>query len=94
MAVQWRYVSNSHHVRFIAHSLQEEVSIPIYLFVSSDLPINGWGIFVRDEATPTEKIKGMLAEGIRIPPEYRKVDVEITDYGTPQGTPPPAYSEF
>mgnify|MGYP004723402647 CR=1 FL=1 len=68
--------------------------MPIHLFVSPELPINGWGVFVRDDTIDTKESKDMLAEGIRIPPKYCKGDFVLDGYGTPLGTPPPAYSEI
>ncbi|WZH49621.1 hypothetical protein QYS62_010824 [Fusarium acuminatum] len=71
---------------------EEEISMPIHLFISPELPVNGWGVFVKNNSIAAKEIKDVLAEGIRVPPSYCKGDFVMGDYGTP-GTPPPAYSE-
>ncbi|RGP77142.1 hect-type ubiquitin ligase-interacting cred [Fusarium longipes] len=72
---------------------KEEVSLPIHLFISPELPVNGWGVFVRHNDIRSKEVKDLLAEGIRIPPRYSNGDFDLKEYGTPIGTPPPAYSE-
>ncbi|KAJ4024918.1 hypothetical protein NW752_002372 [Fusarium irregulare] len=72
---------------------EEEVSMPIYLFISPELPVNGWGVFVHNKDITSKEVKDSLAEGIRIPPRYCDVDLGLDGYGLPVGTPPPAYSE-
>ncbi|KAF4343550.1 HECT-type ubiquitin ligase-interacting creD [Fusarium beomiforme] len=68
---------------------EEEISMPIHLFISPELPVNGWGVFVRDHAIAAKEVKNLLAEGIRVPPKYCKGDFVVEDYEVP----PPAYSE-
>ncbi|KAF5620182.1 HECT-type ubiquitin ligase-interacting creD [Fusarium sp. NRRL 52700] len=68
---------------------EEEVSMPIHLFISPELPVNGWGVFVRDHVIAAKEVKSLLAEGISVPPKYCKGDYVVEDYEVP----PPAYSE-
>ncbi|KAM0371843.1 hypothetical protein ACHAPY_009788 [Fusarium culmorum] len=72
---------------------EEEVSLPIHLFISPELPVNGWGVFVRNNDIASKEVKDLLAEGIRVPPRYCRGDFDVEGYGVPVGTPPPAYSE-
>ncbi|RGP67647.1 hect-type ubiquitin ligase-interacting cred [Fusarium sporotrichioides] len=72
---------------------EEEVSLPIHLFISPELPVNGWGVFVRHNDTVAKEMKELLAEGIRVPPRYCKGDFDMEEYGMTVSTPPPAYSE-
>jgi hypothetical protein len=72
---------------------QEEISMPIHLFISPELPVNGWGVFVKNNSIAAKEVKDVLAEGIRVPPRYCKGDFVVEDYGIPLDTPPPAYSE-
>ncbi|KAF4953212.1 hypothetical protein FGADI_6187 [Fusarium gaditjirri] len=67
----------------------EEISMPIHLFISPELPVNGWGVFVRDHVIAAKEIKSLLAEGISVPPKYCKGDFVVEDHEIP----PPAYSE-
>ena len=67
--------------------------MPIYLFISPELPVNGWGVFVHNKDITSKEVKDSLAEGIRVPPRYCDVEVSLEGYGLPVGTPPPAYSE-
>lgn len=67
--------------------------MPIHLFISPELPVNGWGVFVRNNSIAAKEVKDVLAEGIRVPPRYCKGDFVVEDYGIPLGTPPQAYSE-
>jgi arrestin-related trafficking adapter 4/5/7 len=68
---------------------EEEISMPIHLFISPELPVNGWGVFVRDHVIAAKEVKSLLAEGISVPPKYCKGDFVVEDYEVP----PPAYSE-
>ncbi|KAF4456362.1 hypothetical protein F53441_1521 [Fusarium austroafricanum] len=71
---------------------EEEISMPIHLFISPEFPVNGWGVFVRENTIAAKEVKNVLAEGLRVPPKYCKGDF-VEEYGTPIGIPPPAYSE-
>ncbi|KAF5680032.1 O-dinitrobenzene, calcium zinc resistance protein [Fusarium heterosporum] len=72
---------------------EEDISMPIHLFISPELPVNGWGVFVANSDTTTKEVKDLLAGGMRVPPKYCKDEFEMEDVGIPLGTPPPAYSE-
>ncbi|XEV03046.1 hypothetical protein FSHL1_008333 [Fusarium sambucinum] len=72
---------------------EDDVSVPIYLFISPELPVNGWGIFVRQNHITSKEVNDLLAEGLRVPPRYCRGDFGLEGYGMPVGTPPPAYSE-
>ncbi|KAH6951400.1 hypothetical protein DER45DRAFT_635441 [Fusarium avenaceum] len=71
---------------------EEEISMPIHLFISPELPVNGWGVFVKNNSIAAKEVKDVLVEGIRVPPRYCKGGFVMEDYGI-RGTPPPAYSE-
>ncbi|KAF5009353.1 hypothetical protein FDECE_4409 [Fusarium decemcellulare] len=94
-------ISISHTLHFETTLLERdgteseyETAMPISLFVSPELPVNGWGVFARDNEKTTSESMSVLSEGIRIPPKYCNDHVGTEDYGRPPGTPPPVYSEF
>ncbi|KAL6900432.1 hypothetical protein GGI43DRAFT_427508 [Trichoderma evansii] len=89
-------VAISHTLHFAATlrdgsrtQLEFETSIPIFLFVSPDLPINGWGVFVQDTGTVGAEASNVLAKGICTPPTYD----QAVNYGNPGGIFPPPYVE-
>jgi hypothetical protein len=89
----------SHTLHFAATILQDgvekelETSMDVILFISPELPISGWDIFVYDEKNVTEDHLHALAGGIGVPPKYCEGEkglgreVEILP-----PTPPPAYT--
>ncbi|KAF4990269.1 hypothetical protein FGRMN_8577 [Fusarium graminum] len=72
---------------------EEDISLPIHLFISPEFPVNGWGVFVANSDMATKEVKDLLAGGIRVPPKYCKGEFVMEDLKIPLGTPPPAYSE-
>lgn len=80
------------HTNILTNIHQEEVSMPIHLFISPELPVNGWGVFVSNSSIAAKEVKDVLAEGIRVPPRYCKGAFVMEDDAIPD-TPPPAYSE-
>ncbi|KAF4975103.1 hypothetical protein FZEAL_8051 [Fusarium zealandicum] len=92
-----RGITISHSLHFAA-TLREsdgteseyEDSMPIIVFISPELPINGWGVFAQEHEKRTDEavIKRALSEGVRVPPKYMEVEDSINDYETP----PPPYT--
>ncbi|KAM0346268.1 hypothetical protein ACHAPU_005695 [Fusarium lateritium] len=72
---------------------EEDVSMPMHLFISHELPVSGWGVFVISSDMATKEVKDLLAGGIRVPPKYCKGEFVMDDLSIPLDTPPPAYSE-
>ncbi|KAJ4210914.1 hypothetical protein NW759_012947 [Fusarium solani] len=70
-----------------------DTSLPITLFVSPELPINGWGAFVHENDQTTKGALEALSEGIQAPPRYCKVDEAERQYGIVVDA-PPAYSRL
>jgi hypothetical protein len=94
MVLQQRYGLTLLSVEKKTNIGQDDVSVPIYLFISPELPVNGWGIFVRQNDITSKDVKDRLAEGLRVPPRYCREDFGVEGYAMPVGTPPPAYSEW
>lgn len=68
---------------------QYEVPMPINLFVSPELPVNGWGVFNQDiEKCPSEAAR-TLSQGIHIPPKYNKIDENMREHMLSLDPPPP-----
>ncbi|KAI8716915.1 Arrestin-C domain-containing protein [Fusarium sp. LHS14.1] len=70
-----------------------ETSLPITLFVSPELPINGWGAFVQEDHQTNKGALESLSEGIQAPPRYCKVDEGERQYEIIVDA-PPAYSRL
>ncbi|KAI5459322.1 hypothetical protein BGZ63DRAFT_360969 [Mariannaea sp. PMI_226] len=91
-------ISVDHTLHFAATLLGEdgtvseyEISMPIILFTSPELPVNGWGIFLKNKEKSASGTRNVLSEGIQIPPKYCKGDF-LNDYNAIPTSPPPAYS--
>lgn len=63
------------------------------LFVSPELPINGWGAFVQEKGQTTKGALESLSGGIQAPPRYCKVDEGERQYEIIVDA-PPAYSRL
>ncbi|KAH7147013.1 hypothetical protein B0J13DRAFT_664882 [Dactylonectria estremocensis] len=72
--------------------LEYQVSIPVVLFVSPELPVNGWGVFAQEPIIGTDDAvhKDALSEGIHVPPKYIEEVGGINDCASP----PPPYDPF
>ncbi|RSM09306.1 hypothetical protein CEP52_004153 [Fusarium oligoseptatum] len=70
-----------------------ETSLPITLFVSPELPINGWGAFVQEHDQIAKGAHEALSEGIQAPPRYCKIDEGERQYDIIVDA-PPAYSRL
>ncbi|RSL58856.1 hypothetical protein CEP54_007567 [Fusarium duplospermum] len=92
-------VSISHTLHFVV-TLKEgdteaeyESSLAITLFVSPELPINGWGAFVQEHDQTAKGALEALSEGIQAPPRYCKIDEGERQYEIVVDA-PPAYSRL
>ncbi|KAL6400066.1 putative HECT-type ubiquitin ligase-interacting protein creD [Ilyonectria robusta] len=93
-------ISISHTLYFAVTLMQSngtvseyESSIPIILFVSPELPVNGWGIFVQENQNFTSNALDILAEGLHVPPKYCIDEKRTGDYESIPEIAPPPYCE-
>ncbi|KAH7137075.1 hypothetical protein B0J13DRAFT_640817 [Dactylonectria estremocensis] len=69
---------------------EHETWVPVIMFVSPQLPIDGWGIFVQENQCLANKALHILAEGLHVPPKYCALENKTRCYeSTPEGDPPP-----